>query len=80
MGEQMFVYISVSMWRANENSSPCSDLDKILHEHPHLSKEGLGAGLNPPPFGTGWHETLTAEGHIFENCLQTNKRCSAGCK
>jgi len=35
------------MWRANGNPNPCTDLDKILHPHPHLSKEGFGEGLTP---------------------------------
>jgi len=29
------------------NQNPCTDLDKILHTHPHLSKEGFDAGLTP---------------------------------
>jgi len=69
------------MWRHNGNPNPCNDLDEILHAHPHLSKEGFGADLTPDP-STIWArgpETLKAEEHIFENCLQ-NKRCSAGCK
>jgi len=40
------------MWRANGNSNPCTDLDEILHTHPHLSKEGFDADLTPPP--TPW--------------------------
>jgi len=38
------------MWRANGNPNPCTDLDEILHTHPHRcdpSKEGFGAGLTP---------------------------------
>jgi len=53
-----------------------------LHAHPHLSKEGFGAGLTPSPFPLGLGggpKTLKAEGNIFENWLQ-NKRCLAGCK
>jgi len=67
------------MWRANRNPNPCTDLDEILH--PHMFKEWFGAGLTPPPHpsGPGGPETLKAEEHIFENCLQ-NKRRSAGCK
>jgi len=44
-------------------------LYKILHPHPHLSKEGFGAGLNPAPFPLGlgaWNPK--------------SLRCSAGCK
>jgi len=41
MGAQMFV----GMWRDNGNPSPYTDLDEILHPHPHLSKEGFGACL-----------------------------------
>jgi len=33
------------MWRANGNPNPCTDLDKILHAHPHLLKEGFGEVL-----------------------------------
>jgi len=51
---------------------------KFLHTHQHLSKEGFGAGLTPPP-GPGGPKKLKAEGNIFENCLQS-KKCSAGCK
>jgi len=35
------------MWRAYGNPNPCTDLDEILHAHPHLSKEGLSAGMTP---------------------------------
>jgi len=35
--------------RANGNPNLCTDLDKILQAHPHLSKEGFGAVLNPDP-------------------------------
>jgi len=31
------------MWRANGNPNPFTDLDEILHTHPHMSKEGVGA-------------------------------------
>jgi len=74
----MFVCLSVGMWRADGNPNPSTDLNKILHTHPHLSKKGFGTGLTPTPFPTwAWGpETLWAEGHIF---LQ-NKRCFAGCK
>jgi len=42
------------MWRANGNPNPFTDLDEILHTHPHLSKKGSGAGLLPPtPLGLG---------------------------
>jgi len=36
------------MWRANGNPISCSDLDEILHAHPHLSKKGFGAGMFDP--------------------------------
>jgi len=53
MGVQMFVCLSVclsvGMWRANANSNPCTDLDEILHTHPHLSNEGFGTSLTPAP-------------------------------
>jgi len=76
----MSVCLSVGMWRANGNPHPCTDLDKILHEHPHLSKEGLGAGLTPAASPRAWGPKIVkVEGHIFENCLQ-NKRCLAGYK
>jgi len=43
------------VWRANGNPYLCTDLDKILHTHPHLSKEGFGASITPapPPPGSG---------------------------
>jgi len=64
----MFVCLSVGMWSANGNPNPCTDLDEILHTHPHLLKEGLGLGLTtaPSPPGPGGLETLKAEGHIFK--------------
>jgi len=66
MGVQMFVCLSVGMWRANGNPNPCTD-DEIFHAHPHLSEEGFGAGLTPPPPPWAWGlETLKAEGHIFK--------------
>jgi len=49
MGVQMFVCISLGMWRANRNPTPFTDLDNVLHPHPHLSKEGFGAVLTPAP-------------------------------
>jgi len=64
----MFVCLSVGMRRGNGNPNPCTDLDEILHTHPHLSKEGFGPGLTPAslkPLGLGL-ETLKAEGLIFK--------------
>jgi len=46
MGVQMFVCMSVGMWRANGSPNPWTDLDKILPAHPHLSMEGFGVVLN----------------------------------
>jgi len=73
MGKQTYVSLSVGMWRAFGNPNPCKDLE-ILHEHPHLSKEDFGAVLTPAPSLLRGSESLKAEGHVFENCLQ-NKRC-----
>jgi len=42
------------MLRANGNPNPCTDLDEILHAHPHLSKEGFSAGLTSPPPPPPW--------------------------
>jgi len=47
MGIQMYVSLSVDMWRANGSPNPCKDLNKFFPAHPHLSKEGFGAVLNP---------------------------------
>jgi len=33
-----------------------TNLDEILHKHPHLSKEGFGLGLTPAPSSPGPHE------------------------
>jgi len=56
------------MSRANGNPNPCTDLDEILHTHPHLSKEGFGLGLTPAtsPPGPQGLETLKPEEHIFK--------------
>jgi len=65
------------MWRANGNPNPCTDLDEIFRAHPHLSKEGFGAGFtpSPSPLGMAGLETLKAEGHIFKTVsrLQINQ-------
>jgi len=66
MGVQMFVCLSVGVWRANGNPNPCTDLDEILHTHPHLS--GLTPAPSPP--GPRWLETLKAEGHIFKMLIR----------
>jgi len=59
---------------------PYTDLEEILHRHPHLSRKGCGEVFTQAtPAGPGGPETLKAEGNIFEKCLQ-NKKCSAGCK
>jgi len=49
MDVQMFVCLFVGTWRVNGNPNPCTDLDEILQTHPHLSKEGFGAGLTSCP-------------------------------
>jgi len=41
------VCLSVGMWRANGNPNSYTDHDEIFHAHPHLSKKGFGARLNP---------------------------------
>jgi len=65
------------MWRANGNPNPCNDLDEIFHAHPHLSKEGFGAGLTPAHSALGFRgpKTLKAEGHILKmlSRLQINQ-------
>jgi len=56
MGAQMFVCMSVGMWRVNGNPNPCTDLDKILQAHPHLPKDFFCAVLtlaNSPPLVLG---------------------------
>jgi len=37
------------MWRANGNPNPCTDLNEILQELIHQSKECSGAGLTSAP-------------------------------
>jgi len=54
MGVQMFVCLSVGMWRANGNPNPYTNIDEIVCAHLHLSKEGFGAGLTPPPPPWAW--------------------------
>jgi len=51
MGIQMYVSLSVGMWRTNRNPNPCTDLNEILNPHPHLPKEGFGSGLTPLHLG-----------------------------
>jgi len=34
MAVQMFVCLSVGMWRANGNPNPCTNHDGILHAYP----------------------------------------------
>jgi len=55
-------------WYVEALWNPCTDLDEILHSHPHLSKEVFGQGLTlaPSPLGLGGLETLKGEGHIFK--------------
>jgi len=64
----MFVCLSVGTWRTNGNPNPCTEFDEIFQAHPHMSKEGFGAGLthSPLPLGPGGLQTLKAEGHIFK--------------
>jgi len=68
MGVQMFVCLSVGMWRANGNPNPCTDLGEILHAHPHLSQGRFWYRFDPrpSPLGPGGPKTLKAEGHIFK--------------
>jgi len=47
------VCLSIGIWRANGNPNPCSNLDEIFQAHPHLSKEGFGAGLTTAPSHVG---------------------------
>jgi len=74
----MFVCLSVGMWRANGNPNPGTDLDEILHAHPHLSEEGFGARLNPTALPPGPRRPKTLK--LKETLLLTLLRCSAGCK
>jgi len=71
---QLFVCLSVGMWRANGNPNPYTVLDEIFNAHLHLSKKGFGAGLTPDPSppGPGGLETIKVK--------NTFLRCSAGCK
>jgi len=66
------------MWRANGNPNPFTNLDKILHAHPFLSKEGFGAGLTPAnsPLGLGDLKTLKAEGTHFWKLFTKQKMFS----
>jgi len=77
----MLVCLSVGMWRANGNPNPCTDLDKFCFHIPTCPRKVLVQFWTRPPHPPGPRgpETLEAEGHIIENCLQY-KRCPAGCK
>jgi len=67
----MFVCMSVGMWSANGNLDHCTDLDKILHADPHLSKKVQFWSRPPHPPGPGGPETLKAEGHILKTVYKT---------
>jgi len=44
------------MWSARVNPNPITDLDEILHTHPHQYRKGFGADLTstpPHPLGLG---------------------------
>jgi len=72
MGEQMYV-----LWVSGgpiEIQTPAWGFIKFSHTS-LLSKEGFSAVLRQAtsPPGPGRPETLKAEGHIFENCLQIKR-------
>jgi len=76
----MFVCMSVDMWRASGSPNPCTDLDKVLHGHPHLSKEGFGAVLTPAssPWACGAWNPKSFRTHFWK--LFTKQKCQAGYK
>jgi len=53
MGVQMFVCLLVCGGLMEIQTPALIDLDEIFHAHPHLSKEGFGAGLTPDPSTLG---------------------------
>jgi len=60
MGVQVYVSLSVGMWRANANPKPYTNLNVILHAHPHLPWCSFDP-MSPNPLS----ETPKAEGHHF---------------
>jgi len=63
------------MWRANGNPNPCTDLDEILHTHPHLSPRKVLVQVWPPPltpWACGGLNPISWRAHFLN--------CSAGCK
>jgi len=71
LGLQIYASLSVGMWKGNGNPNPCTELDKIVYAQGRFWCSFDPGHIIPWAWGP---ETLTAEGHIFENCLQ-NKRC-----
>jgi len=58
------MFVGLFVWRYVEGlweSYPCTDLDKTLLAHPHLSKEGIGDHGPLPPLGR-WETFLKIQG------------------
>jgi len=69
------ICLSVSMWRANGNPRPNPKIEEILHEHPHLSREGSGEVLTLA-CTPGGPETLKAEETFLKTvCKKTCSSC-----
>jgi len=57
--------MSVGIWRANGNPSPCTNLNEILQAHP--TRFWCKFEPLPLPNWARGPETLKAERHIYEN-------------
>jgi len=49
MDIQMYVSLSVGMWRSNGNPNLCTNLDEILHAHPPAFQGRFWSRFDPAP-------------------------------
>jgi len=81
MGVQIYMSVMLECGGLTEIQRPKFILIKFCTRIPTCPRKVLVQfrPWAPHPPVPGGPETLKAEGHIFENCLQ-NKRCSTGSK
>jgi len=71
----LLICMSVGMWKANWNPNPCMDLDKTLHSHLHLSKEGFGTVLTLAPSPPRGLKLLKLKGTFSKTAYKTKNGC-----